>query len=252
MDRPAAIVTGGANGIGRSIAARLLEAGMAVAVLDVQEQALAACRAEFPADRFSAWRCDVTDQAGVERTVGEIEARLGRIDVLVNNAGGSFGVSQPVEEIDGADWDRVVTLNLKGTFLCIKAVVPCMKRRGYGRIVNISSMAGRGRSVLGGAPYAAAKAGIIGLTRHISMDLGRYGITVNAVAPGTVLSGERLERLWNEKKTEAERRAFLAANPMGRLGTPEDIAGAVLFLSGPEAAYITGAVLDVNGGSWVG
>lgn len=127
-----------------------------------------------------------------------------------------------------------------------------MKSQRYGRIVNISSMAGRGRSVLGGAPYAAAKAGIIGLTRHISMDLGQYGITINAVAPGTVLSGPRVEDYWKNRKSEAERQAFLASNPLGRLGTVDDIADAVLFLSSDKAAYITGAVLDVNGGSWVG
>ncbi len=252
METAVAIVTGGGGGIGKSIAARMLESGMTVVALDLNEQALEACRAEFGSERFFTAACSVTDEDSVKRTVEDVTARLGRIDVLVNNAGGSFGVSQPVDCIDVADWDRVVDLNLKGTFLCIKAVVPVMKRQHYGRIVNISSMAGRGRSVLGGAPYAAAKAGIIGLTRHISMDLGQYGITINAVAPGTVLSGERVENLWNTRKTQEERRSFLSGNALGRLGTPEEIAGAVVFLSGPDAAYITGAVLDVNGGSWVG
>lgn len=252
METAVAVVTGGGGGIGKSIAARFLGAGMTVVALDLDEQALTACKAEFGAERFFAVVCDVTDEDSVKRTMEAVAVRLGRIDVLVNNAGGSFGVSQPVERIEEADWDRVVDLNLKGTFLCIKAVVPIMKQQRYGRIINISSMAGRGRSVLGGAPYAAAKAGIIGLTRHISMDLGQYGITINAVAPGTVLSGARVEELWNTRKTQAERQTFLSGNSLGRLGTPDEIAGAVLFLSGRDAAYITGAVLDVNGGSWVG
>ena len=252
MDNSIAVVTGGGSGIGKSIAAHFLASGMEVAALDVNREALAACEAQFGPEHFCTFLCDVTDERSVQNAVSAVLARFGRIDVLVNNAGGSFGVSQPVEQIDADDWDKVVSLNLKGTFLCTKAVVPHMKARQYCRIVNISSMAGRGRSVLGGAPYAAAKAGIIGFTRHISMDLGQYGITINAVAPGTVLSGARVERYWQTKKTDAERQAFLASNPLGRLGTTDDIAAAVLFLGSPEAAYINGAVLDVNGGSWVG
>ena len=245
------IVTGGCSGIGLAITDRFVQSGARVAVLDVNEGKLAAC-----ADRYShqvmSIRCDVTSQEQVRAAVEQVVSACGRVDVLVNNAGGSFGVSQPVDQISGDEWDRVVDLNLRAVFLCIHEVLPHMRRQHYGRIVNVSSMAGRGRSVLGGAPYAAAKAGVIGLTRHISMDLGRDGVTINAVAPGTVLSGERVETFWNTRKTEAERQAFLAANPLGRLGTVEDIAAAVHFLGSREAAYITGAVLDVNGGSWVG
>lgn len=252
MDNNVVIVTGGCSGIGLAITDRFVRAGANVAALDVNEEKLAACGRQFPAGRVLPIHCDVTSPEQVQAAVDQVISTFGRVDVLVNNAGGSFGVSQPVDQIAEDEWDRVVNLNLKGVFLCIKAVLPQMKRQNYGRIVNIASMAGRGRSVLGGAPYAAAKAGVIGLTRHISLDLGRYAITINAVAPGTVLSGERVEEYWNNRKTEEERQAFLAANPLGRLGTVEDIAGAVIFLSGSEASYITGAVLDVNGGSWVG
>lgn len=252
MGSEIAIVTGGGGGIGKAVVSRFLSSGMTVAAFDIDAEALSACEAGFASEHFFTAVCDVTSEASVQAAVDALMERYGRIDVLVNNAGGSLGVSQPVDRIDGSDWDRVVSLNLKSMFLCTKAVLPVMKRQHYGRIVNVASMAGRGRSVLGGAPYAAAKAGVIGFTRHVSMDLGQYGIAINAVAPGTVLSGARVEALWSNGKTEAERQAFLSANPLGRLGTTGDVAAAVSFLSSREAAYITGAVLDVNGGSWVG
>lgn len=252
MKNSIVIVTGGCSGIGLAITKRFVSAGAKVVALDINKEKLLACREQFSEEQVWPICCDVTSLEQTQDAVDQIISTFGRVDVLVNNAGGSFGVSQPLEQISEQEWDQVVNLNLKSVFHCIKAVLPQMKRQNYGRIVNIASMAGRGRSVLGGAPYAAAKAGVIGLTRHISLDLGRYAITINAVAPGTVLSGERVETYWNNRKTEEERRVFLAANPLGRLGTVEDIAGAVLFLSGPEASYITGAVLDVNGGSWVG
>lgn len=252
MKNSVVIVTGGCSGIGLAITKRFVSAGAKVVVLDINKEKLPACSEQFPAEQVWPICCDVTALAQVQAAVEQVVLSFGRVDVLVNNAGGSLGVSQPLEQIAEQEWDQVVNLNLKSVFHCIKAVLPQMKRQNYGRIVNIASMAGRGRSVLGGAPYAAAKAGVIGLTRHISLDLGRYAITINAVAPGTVLSGERVETYWNNRKTEEERQSFLAANPLGRLGTVEDIAGAVLFLSGPEASYITGAVLDINGGSWVG
>ena len=252
MDHRIVMVTGGSSGIGLAITSHFLDAGAFVAVLDTSEANLTRCKSQLSSERLFPILCDVTQQQDVEHATAAVLSKFGRIDVLVNNAGGSFGVSQPIDLIEEADWEKVLKLNLTGTFLCIKSVLPQMKCQRYGRIVNISSMAGRGRSVLGGAPYAAAKAGIIGLTRHISMDLGQYGITINAVAPGTVLSGPRVEDYWKNRKSEAERQAFLASNPLGRLGTVDDIADAVLFLSSDKAAYITGAVLDVNGGSWVG
>ena len=169
MDHRIVMVTGGSSGIGLAITSHFLDAGASVAVLDTSEANLTHCKSQLSSERLFPILCDVTQQQDVEHATAAALSKFGRIDVLVNNAGGSFGVSQPIDLIEEADWEKILRLNLTGTFLCIKSVLPQMKSQRYGRIVNISSMAGRGRSVLGGAPYAAAKAGIIGLTRHISI-----------------------------------------------------------------------------------
>ncbi len=246
-----ALVSGGADGLGRSIALALHGEGYAVGVLDLNEEKLARIESESHADDFAAFKCNVTDEEAVLSCVHKMTEKFGRIDVLVNVAGGSLGISGKLEDISLADWNRVVGLNLTGTFICTKAVVPIMKKQKYGRIINMSSMAGRSRSVFGATSYSASKAGVLGFTRQASRELAPEGITINAIAPGTVLSGERIASYW-DKKPEEEKRQFFDANPSGRLGVNLDIVRGVLFLCHEDASYINGAVIDINGGMWVG
>jgi 3-oxoacyl-[acyl-carrier protein] reductase len=253
MDQRVAVVTGGADGIGKEISRQLLTNGHVVAALDINEATLNATAAEFKTlGIYLPIQANVSEEDSTVAAIKQVLAAFGRIDVLVNNAGGSMAVSQEIEKIAASDWDKVINVNLRGTFLCTKAVLPTMKQRKWGRIVNLSSMAGRGRSLFGGTPYAAAKAGIIGFTRQGSKELGKYNITLNSVAPGLVISGPRISDYWYNKKTEEERNHFLNLTPMNRPGQPQDIAGVVLFLCSDAASYITGAVIDINGGVWVG
>ena len=246
-----AIVTGGGGGIGKSIVQSFLLKGYRTAVFDNNQDKLNNLETEFNSDLLKCYCCDVTDEDSVNEMVQKVLHNWQYIDILVNNAGGSMAISQSIEEIELSEWNKVIDLNLKSTYLCCKAVIPAMKNQIYGRIINMSSMAGRSRSVFGGTPYAAAKAAIIGLTRQSSKDLGPYGITINVVAPGTVLSDERINSYW-QNKTKEDKINFLESNPMRRLGKVEDISRTVLFLADEESSFITGSVIDVNGGMWVG
>src|SRR5690606_21587630 len=152
------------------------------------------------------------------------------------------------EDLSEAVWDDVVALNLKGTMLCTRAVVSGMKARGWGRIVNLSSIAARGRGELSNISYASEKASVIGFTQQLALQMGAYGITVNAVAPGGILSGRVIER-WAQR-TEEERKKVTDAIPLRRIGTPEEVARAVVFLASDDASYTTGITLDVNGGRY--
>jgi 3-oxoacyl-[acyl-carrier protein] reductase len=220
-----AVVTGTAQGIGAAIAAALRAAGATV----------------HGCDRDTV---DVSDAAQVAGFVGGI----GRIDILVNNAGGVAGqVGRPLEQVSDDDWAAVVAANLTSTFVCTRAVAPGMKERRYGRIVNISSGAGRSVSLTGIQAYASAKAGQLGFTRQTAHELGPFGITVNAVAPGFVLSNPTSIAQYERYGEEGQRR-LLEAIPTRRLGEPADIANAVLFLAAEESSWITGQVLPVDGG----
>jgi len=252
MKNRVALVTGVGDGIGKKIASDLLENGFNVAAFEINETKLNKTAEEFKhLGDFFPICIDVMEEDLVNSSVQKVIDTFGKIDVLVNDVGGSMAISQSIEYIDLVNWDKVINLNLRGTFLCTKAVIPRMKEHKYGRIINISSMAGRSRSIFGGTPYTTAKAGILGFTRQASKDLGPYGITINAIAPGTVLSGERIKHYW-ENKAEEDKKKFFDMNPVGRLGTPRDISRAVLFLADEEASFITGAVIDINGGMWVG
>ena len=246
-----AIVSGGADGIGREVVLEMLEAGYSVVAFDINETKLTGIREEFREKPFMGIYCNAVDEESVNSGFSQVMEQYGRIDALVNVAGGSLAISQPIDMIKTEDWDRVITLNMRSAFLCTKAAVKIMRQQHYGRTVNFSSMAGRSRSVFGGAPYAAAKAGIIGFTRQCSKDLGPIGITINAVAPGTVMSGDRIGSFW-ANKSEEDKKSFFQSNPSGRLGVPKDIARTVVFLCHEDASYINGAVIDVNGGMWVG
>ncbi len=225
-----ALVTGAAHGIGSAIAAMLAAEGATVHAVDLE--------AEGPE------RLDVTDPAAV----GAFVERVGGVDILVNNAGGVRGqTGRPLEDVTDDDWRAVVDANLTSTFVCTRAVVPGMKARGWGRVVNISSGAGRSVSLTGIQAYATAKAGQIGLTRQTAHELGRFGITVNCVAPGFVLSNPSTQRQWEGYGAEGQA-ALVAGIAVRRLGTGEDIANAVRFFTAEESSWVTGQTIAVDGG----
>jgi len=226
-----ALVTGTAHGIGAAIAAALAAEGATVHGVD---------RVAAP----GVEPLDVTDSAAVAAFV----AQVGPVDVLVNNAGGVAGqTGRPLEDVSDDDWRAVVDANLTSTFVCTRAVVPGMKQRGWGRVVNISSGAGRSVSLTGIQAYASAKAGQIGLTRQTAHELGRFGITVNCVAPGFVLSNPSTQRQWDGYGPEGQA-ALLAGIAVRRLGTGEDIANAVRFFTSEESSWVTGQTIAVDGG----
>ena len=220
-----ALVTGTAHGIGAAIAAALERHGATVHGVDKDT-------------------VDVTDAAQVTALV----ERIGPVTILVNNAGGVAGqVGRPLEEVSDDDWQAVVDANLKSTFVCTRAVVSGMKAAGYGRIVNISSGAGRSVSLTGIQAYASAKAGQIGFTRQTAHELGQFGITVNSIAPGFVLSNPTSIRQWESYGPEGQA-ALLGRIATRRLGEPEDIANGVLFFVAEEASWVTGQVISIDGG----
>jgi 3-oxoacyl-[acyl-carrier protein] reductase len=225
LEGKTALVTGTAHGIGAAIAATLERLGARVHGVDKDT-------------------VDVTDPAAVTRLVEEI----GPVDILVNNAGGVVGqVHHPIEEIRDEDWRAVVDANLTSTFLCIRAVVPGMKAAGLGRIVNISSGAGRSVSLTGIQAYASAKAGQIGFTRQMAHELGQYGITVNCIAPGFVRSNPTTEKQWESYGEEGQRQ-LVERIALRRLGTAQDIANGVKFFVSQDASWITGQVISIDGG----
>jgi 3-oxoacyl-[acyl-carrier protein] reductase len=244
------IVTGAAHGIGRGIAHAFAAQGAHVWACDVREEALAetAAGAAQEPGRLDTRLVDVTDRDAVLAFVAEAEAAAGRVHVLVNNAGGVGGqVGRPLEEVSAEDWRALFAINVDAAFTFCQAVAPAMKRAGDGRIVNVSSGAGLGVSLTGIQAYASAKAAQIGLTRQLAHELGPWGITVNNVAPGFVLSNPTTQRQW-ESYGEEGQRALVERIALRRLGTPEDIAAGVLFFASPAAAWVTGQVLSVDGG----
>ena len=245
-----AIVTGAAHGFGRAISLALAGRGAAVWACDVLADELreteSLCRAAGGA--CQAHVVDVRDRAAVEAGVAAASRASGRVDILVNNAGGVLGqVGQPLEQVTPEAWRAIFDVNVTGAFYCAQAVAPGMKAARRGRIVNISSGAGLGISLTGIQAYASAKAAQIGLTRQLAHELGPWGITVNNVAPGFVRSNPTTERQW-ESYGEDGQRALVDRIALKRLGTPDDIAYAVLFFASEYAGWITGQVLSVDGG----
>ena len=250
-DRRIAWVTGGAKGLGRAIALRLVKDGCDIIINDIDEEALKKTEKELitSGGKCLAKKADVSNGVEVGHLVEEAISLFGRVDILVNNAGGTLNTPRSLDEGTEEDWDRVTDVNLKGTYLCSKAVVPHMKRHRYGVIVNISSIAAKEKGVMTGVYYSSAKAGVLGLTRWLAVDLGPFNIRVNAIAPGLIMSGERIVNLLNQRLTREEREAMLNDIPLGRFGDPEDIAGVVSFLCGRDSSYITGTAIEVNGGA---
>lgn len=247
FDGQTVIVTGAAHGFGRAIAQAFAARGATVHCLDVNAEGLAETR-RLCGDKAYVALVDVGDREAVQKAVGAIEAHSGRIDVLVNNAGGVCGqVGRPIEEISAADWQAIFNVNLTGTFMMTQAVAPAMKRARRGRVVNISSGAGRSISLTGIQAYASAKAGQIGLTRQLAHELGAWNITVNCIAPGFILSNPTTERQYEAMGEDGKAR-LLAGIALHRLGSPDDIANAVMFFASDYAGWISGETLGVDGG----
>lgn len=237
-----AVITGAGQGIGLGIARALGEAGARIVIADIVPSRLEQATDSLLADgvEVHSETCDVTNATQVEHLMTSAAQALGRLDVLVNNAGAV--IVKPVEEQTERDWDTVVDVNLKGSFLCARAAVEPMRRSGGGAMINLCSIAAFGFTTPH-VPYSAAKAGIIGLTRDFAVELAPQGIRVNAIAPGPI------ETPMFDALTAEQKAAHAAKVPLGRLGQPADIGAASVFLASDDAAFITGAVLPVTGGS---
>jgi 3-oxoacyl-[acyl-carrier protein] reductase len=251
-----ALVTGAGGGLGACYATALAREGAALVTVDRPGVAMPVGAAiEEAGGRCLPLAADLTDQEAVGNMVGAALDAFGRIDILINNAGGgssSEGNAGSIAEEDAASWDRLVDANLKTTFLCIRAVAPSMKARRYGRIVNIASRAARviDPAVHQSPAYAAAKTGVLSLTRFAARELGPHGITVNCMVPSLALSGPVLEAYW-QSTPEDRKRQYLKSIALERLPRLEELAAVVLFLASDESSYVTGVALDVNGGSFM-
>jgi 3-oxoacyl-[acyl-carrier protein] reductase len=245
-----AIITGGAVGMGRAMAHKFAEEGCSIVISDISESL-----GKKTADEVSKIggeaifvRCDVTNNSQVQDMVNTAIRKFGKIDILVNNAG-ALGTTWSLEEVTEEDWDKILDLNLKSVFLCCKAVVPHMKEKKYGRIINISSMGAVSppRSVV---HYHAAKAGVISLTQNMALELVSFNIHVNTIVPGPIRTEYYEPRLKN--MTDTQREAYFVTKgkttPMQRMGKPEEIAAVALFLATEPSSYITGEAINVAGG----
>jgi NAD(P)-dependent dehydrogenase (short-subunit alcohol dehydrogenase family) len=240
-----AVVTGAARGIGAAIAGRLAEEGLAVALLDLDEEAAhetAAAIADRTGGTTFAVGCDVSDREAVASAVDESAGSLGGLDTLVTNAG--IARDGFLHKLDDDSWDDVLAVHLTGTFACLRAAAPHLRSEGPGRVVCISSVSGATGN-LGQANYSAAKGGIVALVKTAARELARPQTTVNAIRPGFI------DTAMTREMPDAARAALIDSIPLGRVGQPEDVAGAVAFLVSDDAAFITGATIDVNGGFYM-
>ena len=243
-----ALVTGAAQGIGQAIALALAEAGARVHAADIDADSVERFAA---AHRMVSRVFDVSDRAAAHAAIENIVKSDGRLDVLVNAAGGVCGqVGRPIEVIAEMDWHAIFKANVDGAFWLAQAASRPMREASYGRIINIASGAGLRPSLTGIQAYTAAKHALVGLTKQLSQDLGRYGITSNAVAPGFVRSNPSTERQWQTMGEEG-RRALLESIAMRRLGGAEEIASVVAFLASDDASYVTGQTIGADGGTWM-
>ena len=257
MEGRVAIVTGGAQGIGRATVAELMGRGCQVCAVDLQGDKVRQSMADLDPTGKSVLtlEVDVTSTEQVEKMVRQTVERFGRVDILVNNAGGSGHVGiDHIEDVTDEIFERVVDANLKSAFLCTRAVAPIMKEHRYGKVVNLSSISAKGAFGARGPsaarlPYAGAKAGIIGLTNQLARDLGPWGITVNAVMPGVIVTepGARVAERFKVLSDEEQDR-IVGSIPLGRPGRAEEVASVIGFLCSEAASFVSGATIEVTGG----
>jgi len=246
-----ALITAAASGIGRATANIIGREGGRIAAVDIDRERLDATIAEIEAagGKAHAYNIDALEEAKVDDTVADAVNRFGRIDILVNAVGGSTIIAKSnasTEELTLAEWQSLIHFNLTATFLFTHAVIPVMKRQQGGKIVNLASIAGHGKSSSSSSAYAAAKGGIIALTRKLANELGRYGINVNAIAPAITLT-ERIRPRWEQRPPE-ERQADIQRTPLRRIGEAVDQANVICFLASSHADFVTGLTIDVTGG----
>jgi len=244
-----AVVTGGGGGLGSAICERLVAEGGKVAILDAHRGAAEEQARALPEGTALAFCVDVREASAVKTAVQATADTFGRVDILIASAGGSLGTPRDMADITEEDLDLVLDVNIKGTYNSAAACTPFMKQAGGGAIVTFSSIGGRTNSPVTGVPYAAAKSGLLGLTRRLAREVGPDGIRVNAIAPGLFLT-DRLQGMFDRMST-GEQAEVIDSIPLRRMPSVDECAAPVLFLASDDASYITGAVLDVNGGRFM-
>lgn len=245
MDRKLALITGAAQGIGKASAERFLKEDYQVAVIDINKEKLEKVylSGDYDKERILVYGCDISDGAAVNEMVASLLEKTKNIDVLVNCAG--IVQTSKIRDMSDAEWERTFKVNLFGMFYLCRAIIPTLESQKHGKIVNVSSLAGKNGGINSGAAYSASKAGVISLTRTLSKELASYNINVNAIAPGMV-DTEILKQY-----TEEQRANTMKTVPLGRFASPEEIANVIYFLSSEESSYITGELIDINGGTYL-
>lgn len=245
MDRKLALITGAAQGIGKASAERFLKEDYQVAVVDINKEKLEKVylSGDYDKERILIYGCDISDSTAVNGMVASLLQKSKHIDVLVNCAG--IVQTSKIRDMSDAEWERTFKVNLFGMFYLCRAVIPTLESQKHGKIVNVSSLAGKNGGINSGAAYSASKAGVISLSRTLSKELASYNINVNAIAPGMV--DTEILKLY----TEEQRANTMKTIPLGRFASPKEIANVIYFLSSEESSYITGELIDINGGTYL-